>query len=403
MNIKEKFLELTKRTNPHGTEGEYFHLLSPDLQKDEFGNLFIKIGESDVMFTCHLDTVSSAMDITHVIEGDIIKTDGKSILGADDKAGVTVLSYMIEHKVPGLYYFFLGEESGCIGSRKVSAKHKIEKIKGITKVISFDRRNVSSIITYQCGQRCCSEKFGEALAKALNDVETTFAYKNDPTGILTDSCQFTSIYPECTNISVGYFSEHNYCESINIDHLEKLAKACLKIDWTKLPIERDPSKVEYKTYGTYWNDDYDDYNRRYYNGSVSTVTPKPKVYKYFYDRKFDSFWSHVQLDSNNKVVAVDLHHDRIKYEKVLIEELLMSLDLEYKSCTWDGMKLKVFYHEKKEGLSIADHTSECDRNDIVEYLPELDYSSGKELGGIVDRYMDEEIYRDEYENYCGYY
>jgi len=129
MNIKDKFLELTSRTYPHGTESEIFPLLGEGLQADEFGNLFIKIGESDVMFTAHLDTATSALtDVTHVIENNIIKTDGKSILGADDKAGVVIMLNMIENKMPGLYYFFLGEEVGCIGSRKVASAQKENKI-----------------------------------------------------------------------------------------------------------------------------------------------------------------------------------------------------------------------------------------------------------------------------------
>ena len=85
MNIKEKFLSLTTRTYPHGTEHELFHLLPDTLQKDEHGNLFIKIGESDTMFTAHLDTATKALcDVVHVFEDNIIKTDGTSILGADD-------------------------------------------------------------------------------------------------------------------------------------------------------------------------------------------------------------------------------------------------------------------------------------------------------------------------------
>jgi len=45
MNIREKFLELTSRTYPHGTEKEVFPLLCDGLQEDAHGNLFIKIGE----------------------------------------------------------------------------------------------------------------------------------------------------------------------------------------------------------------------------------------------------------------------------------------------------------------------------------------------------------------------
>ena len=51
MNITKKFLQLTSKTYPHGTERELFRFLPKSLQEDEFGNLFIKIGESDAMFT----------------------------------------------------------------------------------------------------------------------------------------------------------------------------------------------------------------------------------------------------------------------------------------------------------------------------------------------------------------
>ena len=262
MNIKEKFLELTSRTYPHGTEEELYPLLFNEvdgLQKDEFGNLFIQIGVSDVMFTSHLDTASSANTaVNHVIEGNLIKTDGKSILGADDKAGVTIMLYMIKNEVPGLYYFFVGEEVGCVGSKKVAGVQKENKIPGINKVISFDRRGNNSVITYQSGKRCCSDNFGKTLSAELNQADPDFLYESDPTGVLTDSIQFISIYSECTNISVGYQSEHTQSETQDIKHLEKLAKACLKVDWNSLPVERDPTVVEYKSYDSYSgrNDSY---------------------------------------------------------------------------------------------------------------------------------------------------
>ena len=138
IDIKEKFLELTSRTYPHETEHELFHLLPDYLLADEFGNKYIQIGDTTTMFTCHLDTATAAnVEVTHVIEGDMIKTDGTSILGADDKAGCVIMLYMIEQNVPGLYYFFLGEEVGCIGSRKLSEKFKSDKLEYITKVVSL--------------------------------------------------------------------------------------------------------------------------------------------------------------------------------------------------------------------------------------------------------------------------
>ena len=375
MNIKEKFLQLTSRTYPNGTEEQLFPILHSTvdgLQTDEFGNLFIKIGDSDVMFTSHLDTATSTLSpITHIFDEDIIKTDGKSILGADDKAGVTIMLYMIKNNIPGLYYFFLGEEVGCIGSKKVAEVQKKEKIEGINKVISFDRRGTSSIITYQTSRRCCSEEFGEALSKELNVAESTFDYKNDDTGVLTDSVQFVSIYPECTNISVGYYSEHTFSERQDIKHLEKLAEACLKVNWTELPVKRDPSVTEYKSYksyGSYWDDDsyVRSYGSGYSNWNTSTTTKLKTDNVWFHDKKYN-YLSKIEIESHTKkVVSVDLCEKRISYEKKLIEDLLISLDIEFVLTEWDGFKLTVNYK--------LNHSTNCTRNDLLEYLPELDYS-----------------------------
>jgi hypothetical protein len=373
MNIKERFLQLTSRTYPHGTEGELLHLLPDSLQKDEFDNLFIKIGLSDVMFTSHLDTATSALtDITHVIEDSLIKTDGTSILGADDKAGVVIMLHMIENKIPGLYYFFLGEEVGCIGSRKLKEKFNTDKLEGINKVISFDRRGTSSVITFQSSSRCCSDKFGEALSAQLNLHDSTFTYKTDPTGIYTDSAQFTKIYPECTNISVGYQNEHCFTEVQDIEHLEKLANACLLVDWKSLPVERDPSVTEYSSHGYGWGYDDDWYGGGgYWPGSYSPAVSKPSNIEYtekewFHDSKFNYVSSFERKRQGKKIVSVDLCEQRVRFEEVIIGDLLFSLELEYKSHIWDGFKLMVTYADGRSTM--------CDRNDIIEYLPEFNYS-----------------------------
>ena len=242
MNITEKFLALTLRTYPHGTENDLLHLLPDTLNSDEFGNYYVQIGDSHTMFTSHLDTVSSSVvNVQHVFDGQLIKTDGKSILGADDKAGVTIMIFMIENNIPGLYYFFIGEEVGCVGSTLLAEKFKAEKSSKIKKVISFDRRGTDSVITFQSSVRCASDTFGTALANQLNAIDSTFNYKTDPTGILTDSFKFIDVIPECTNISVGYRHEHTTREQQDFEHLNKLSNACIKLDWEALPVERMPN------------------------------------------------------------------------------------------------------------------------------------------------------------------
>lgn len=373
MNVKETFLKLTSQTYPHGKEQEVFDKLPQFLESDSYGNLFTKIGDSDVMFTSHLDTATSVItNVNHVIEGDIIKTDGKSILGADDKAGVTIMLYMIERKIPGLYYFFLGEEVGCLGSKDLSQKHKTEKLPYINKVISFDRRGLGSVITFQASSRCCSDKFGEALAAELNRVETSFSYKNDPTGIYTDSAQFTKIYPECTNISVGYYNEHTFSEKQDIEHLTKLAEACCHVNWTSLPVERDPSKVEYNYYSSYgggrynWDDDYDyDYgwaSRSYSTYNKSTPAVRNKVH--FHDEEYN-YVSSFEVDTKTgDIVSIDLHKSRLIEEEADIYEFLSDLEVEYDRITWDGMVLKVYYSDGR--------TTESSREELEDYDVVLD-------------------------------
>ena len=383
MDIKETFLKLTSRTYPHGTEDELLPLLPQDLDIDQHGNLFKKIGDNpSTMFACHLDTATSALtEVKHVFDGDIIKTDGKSILGADDKAGVTVLLYMIENKVPGLYYFFLGEEVGCVGSKKLATELKDKKIEGITKVISFDRRHTTSIITHQFGTRCCSDEFGSALAKALNDNESSFNYKNDPTGLYTDSAQFVKIYPECTNISVGYWAEHTFGESQNIVHLEKLANACLKVDWEALPVKRDPSVVDTSHYGWGYGfgEDYDDWYGSYPSrgsyatsnaySSWSTSTPKqpePKDETFWFKDKDYSYWSFVNIQKHTgKITKIDLCKERLHDELCAIRELLLSLEVDYSNIKWDGLNLYVDYIDGTQKV--------CDRKEMLDFLPELDF------------------------------
>jgi hypothetical protein len=211
------------------------------------------------MFTCHLDTAcKSKSKVNHVHDGNFIRTDGQTILGADDKAGMIIVLYMIENKIPGLYYFFIGEEVGCIGSGKLAKIwNDTDFSKYITKVVSFDRRGTDSIITEQLFGRSCSNQFAIELSNRLNSTGLGFNFSPDPTGIYTDSAEFMPLVQECTNISVGYYKEHTTSECQDIEFLKRLCKGVCLINWEDLPISRDPSKSGY--YGLYDDDDDDDF------------------------------------------------------------------------------------------------------------------------------------------------
>lgn len=94
----------------------------------------------------------------------------------------------------------------------------------------------------------------------------------DNTGVYTDSAEFTHVISECTNISVGYYKEHTVMEHQDIEHLIKLCLAVVKVDWESLPVKRDQTKIEYKSY-SYGNSkgfsSYD-YSTKKYDSGYST-------------------------------------------------------------------------------------------------------------------------------------
>jgi hypothetical protein len=244
-DVLHTFCSLTHRTYPHGQESKVLKYINHPLKKDEHNNYYLKIGNSNTMFASHLDSATTKYTdvklLTYIKENNrFISTDGKTILGADDKAGVTIMLYMIEHKIPGLYYFFIGEEMGGIGSNDLSRDKDNPLLKNIKRCISFDRNGYNSIITHQMMHPCCSEEFADKLCEEFN--KQGLELSKDETGIFTDSANFVNSISECTNISVGYFKEHTKQEIQNITYLERLCNACIKIDWENLPVSRNRYK-----------------------------------------------------------------------------------------------------------------------------------------------------------------
>jgi hypothetical protein len=241
---RSTFLSLVTKTYPHGHEEEVLQFL-PKLDKDFCGNYYKIIGDNKkptVMFTSHLDTADREQKETKLFsrieDGDeIIFTDGSTILGADDKSGVAVMLYMMAHNIPGLYYFFIGEERGGIGSNMLASKFDtIDYLENIKKCISFDRRKTGSVITSQFSGVCCSDEFGTALCNEYNKSGLNLSL--DPTGVYTDSASFIDDIAECTNVSVGYNNEHTGRELQNMTFLIKLCEASLKVNWESLPVTR---------------------------------------------------------------------------------------------------------------------------------------------------------------------
>jgi len=92
--------------------GKYFDDYFEDDASEKLGGncgnqiIYIKGNRADypvIMLNSHMDTVKPGIGIKTVIEGDIIKSSGETILGGDDKAGLCViielLSYLKENRI----------------------------------------------------------------------------------------------------------------------------------------------------------------------------------------------------------------------------------------------------------------------------------------------------------------
>lgn len=197
------------------------------------------------LFCAHLDTVhrdelTPNPVVFDAVKKQAFKVDG-TCLGADCGAGVWLIMKMAEAGVPGTYVWTVGEERGGVGARWL-ADNAEDFLGQFARAVAFDRRGTDSVITHQgWGGRCCSDEFADALSMGLT---TLLDFLPDSTGVYTDTAEWTSIIPECTNISVGYLNEHSGNETLDVGFLEALLAQCLIVDWEALPTVRDPLLVE---------------------------------------------------------------------------------------------------------------------------------------------------------------
>ena len=94
------------------------------------GNLIVSIPGQEsyptLAFNAHLDTVEPGKSIIPKIDNDVIKSDGDTILGADDKVGVAAILEMAltilengERHPPVKLIFTVAEEKGLLGAKNL--------------------------------------------------------------------------------------------------------------------------------------------------------------------------------------------------------------------------------------------------------------------------------------------
>ena len=133
--LVESLVSLIQIDSPTGEEDEMDREVSARLQglgftvkHDAYGNVIARLdgtGEA-VILSAHLDTVDPGRGIRPRLEGDMLRSDGTTILGGDCKAGVAIvleaLTSVVESGSPHLpveVIFSRAEEGGLNGARNL--------------------------------------------------------------------------------------------------------------------------------------------------------------------------------------------------------------------------------------------------------------------------------------------
>ncbi len=140
----DTFLELVKIDSPSGSEdklasemGKRLKKLGGKIETDSYGNMIAKFpGQGEpLILNAHLDTVEPGRGIKPKLTKTEIKTDGSTVLGGDDKAGLAIILEALtsvdpKSRVPLEVVLTRGEEMGLLGAinldySKVSAKQGV--------------------------------------------------------------------------------------------------------------------------------------------------------------------------------------------------------------------------------------------------------------------------------------
>jgi tripeptide aminopeptidase len=130
----ETFCELVRIDSESGGERAFLDDLTSLLEErldamcahDEYGNLaaHLKGKNSDrdrpCLFACHADTVKPGKGIEPVLDADVIRSRGDTVLGADDKAGIAEFIQPVEaaDRHPPIEFVVTREEEvGLVGVR----------------------------------------------------------------------------------------------------------------------------------------------------------------------------------------------------------------------------------------------------------------------------------------------
>ena len=261
---------------------------------DDYGNLYLTKGELEEgeyypCVTSHLDTVQSQQEAyaqcgVNLQLKERVTTKGHEWyvedtgIGADDKAGVLISLSLVKHFDKIKACFFLEEEVGCLGSKKLNKKW----FENVGYVIGWDSpdRNRAA---YACsGELLMSKDFFKKIEETCKEHGVT-NFKSEPFTDVKEIRIQTEVM--CSNFGNGGYNAHQATEYVVLEDMDgALGLGIALIDLLGFEKFRMPSKNTYYKYGSSLNDEdvkffdnkdsrsYDYYGGTYRNKSESNTS-----------------------------------------------------------------------------------------------------------------------------------
>ena len=162
-------------------------------------------GDIPVALVAHLDTVFArpAVDVYYDPRKNVLwSPDG---LGADDRAGIYAIVEIINSGLRPHIIFTTDEEAGGIGAKALA--NRACPFEDLKYIIQLDRRGAVDCVFYDC----------------FNPDFTTYI---ESFGFVENWGTFSDISILCpawkvcgVNLSIGYYDEHSYVETLNVGHM----------------------------------------------------------------------------------------------------------------------------------------------------------------------------------------
>ncbi len=172
-----------------------------------------------MLLAAHLDVKGEFSSSDQLIERNNIVSREKGILGADDRAGVSIILNLIKEvgdyrEVPPLKFIFtVGEEEGQYGAESIDP----DFFEDVSFGISLDRRNCKDIVYKSNSKEYSNLEFAERVARVSSRIFSEENIFVPCQGGISDLRVWSEKDTRpCVNLSVGYFDEHTDEERLDL-------------------------------------------------------------------------------------------------------------------------------------------------------------------------------------------